>query len=418
MNEQMNFTPSELIYLFLDGEADNVQRTVLFTAMAADSGLQEEFHDAMQIRTVAQKQAQMVVPPAVLTRQLFAKAGFGTAASIKSAGMLSSTGALIGSFKGALVPLLTAAAASVVTGVVMYNVFQTKMDAVKLQAQSDVAAARVVQPQAVVPSQAVAPQATSSMARTTATREKWTQRSVVQPVVPQQNDVVSNPPQTIVTNNVPVASTAMNTSTDSVRTQPQAITPVAYSMPNTQYVLGTSVTPVYQQQESMASRSMYTGEGESGYTVYARGIMNIQLYPQRPFESNANALLDNVSLGVMRRINENSSIGVEVGQEMFPLYVLDSRKQEFELHPSLFWGGAAFRYIPSPTDMLSPFTQVLIGGSRTGPIGKLVLGMEWRADSHIMFSLGVEGTALLYNDGNTLSTAGKLGITPSVAIMF
>src|SRR5579864_9262732 len=92
MNEQNNFTPSELIYLFLDGEADNVQRTVLFTAMANDSSLQEEFNDAMRIRTVTQKQALAIVPSALLTQQLFAKAGFGTAAaSVKTAGFISSS---------------------------------------------------------------------------------------------------------------------------------------------------------------------------------------------------------------------------------------------------------------------------------------------------------------------------------------
>src|SRR5579883_595154 len=406
MNEQNIFTPSELIYLFLDGEADNVQRTVLFSAMASDSALQEEFHDAMQIRTVAQKQAQMVVPPAMLTQQVFAKAGFGTAASIKSAGLFSSSGAWISSFKAAIAPLLTAAVASVVKGVVMYNVNQSKLDAVKLQAQSEIAAARqqaaqVVQPQMVAPSQAVASPAI------TIVKEKPVQRNVVRTVVPPQSDIVSNPPQMAVTNDVPVTSVAGIVSADTVKTLPR-ITPVAYAMPNTQYVVGTNVTPIYEK-ESFASRALFDDEQKSRFIAYARGIVNIQLYPQRPFESNANALVDNVSVGVMRRINDNSWVGVEIGQEMFPLYVLDTRNQQFELHPSPFWGGAAFRYVPSPTDMLSPFTQILVGGTRTGPIGKLMLGMEWRADSHIMFSLGVEGTALLYNNGSTLSTAGKLG---------
>ncbi|HET7152259.1 MAG TPA: hypothetical protein VFJ29_00705, partial [Candidatus Kapabacteria bacterium] len=122
MNEQNNFTPSELIYLFLDGEADNVQRTVLFTAMASDSNLQEEFHDATRIRAAAQKQALAIVPSALLTQQVFAKAGFGTAASVKTAGFVSSSGGagtiatLIGSFKGVVAPLLAAAGAAVVTG--------------------------------------------------------------------------------------------------------------------------------------------------------------------------------------------------------------------------------------------------------------------------------------------------------------
>ena len=77
--ETYNFTPSELIYLFLDGEHNSVERTVLFRSMADNQELQHEFEDALKIRTAALTESLALVPSAALTQSLMARAGFATA---------------------------------------------------------------------------------------------------------------------------------------------------------------------------------------------------------------------------------------------------------------------------------------------------------------------------------------------------
>jgi len=79
MNLSQPFSPSELIYLFIDGEADGAQRTALLTQLAHDGDLQQEFQDALKIRTAVFAAAQTTAPSAALTGRLFARAGFGGA---------------------------------------------------------------------------------------------------------------------------------------------------------------------------------------------------------------------------------------------------------------------------------------------------------------------------------------------------
>lgn len=83
-----DFTSSELIYLFLDGEHTPVERSVLFSSLANNSELQSEFEDALKIRAAAVKDASAIAPSATVTSALMSKAGFagGAAASAVSQG--------------------------------------------------------------------------------------------------------------------------------------------------------------------------------------------------------------------------------------------------------------------------------------------------------------------------------------------
>ncbi len=70
------FSPSELIYLFLDGEHNGVERSMLFKAMAENQELQHEFEDALNIRNAAAREAADIAPSAALGHSLMARAGF------------------------------------------------------------------------------------------------------------------------------------------------------------------------------------------------------------------------------------------------------------------------------------------------------------------------------------------------------
>ena len=81
MNEHSPITPSELIYLFIDGEADHVEQTLLFKALADDSDLQAEFQRVMHIRSAVEYDKEITHPSAEVTNALFAKAGFASSAA-------------------------------------------------------------------------------------------------------------------------------------------------------------------------------------------------------------------------------------------------------------------------------------------------------------------------------------------------
>lgn len=68
-------TPSELVYLFVDGEATDVETSLLFGALADDAELQAELADAIRINAAAQGEAFETLPPADVTGALFERAG-------------------------------------------------------------------------------------------------------------------------------------------------------------------------------------------------------------------------------------------------------------------------------------------------------------------------------------------------------
>ncbi len=110
--DQLSFSPSELIYLFLDGEHTGVERSVLFRAMADNQELQHEFEDALKMRTAALNEASEIVPPAAVTQSLMSRAGFGIAGAAVGT---STTGWFAGMFGNwsttallVTLPLLTA----------------------------------------------------------------------------------------------------------------------------------------------------------------------------------------------------------------------------------------------------------------------------------------------------------------------
>ncbi len=74
-------TPSDLVYLFVDGEATDLERTMLFAALAEDVELQGELADAIRVNSAARQESLETLPPPAVTANLFRRAGVVGAAS-------------------------------------------------------------------------------------------------------------------------------------------------------------------------------------------------------------------------------------------------------------------------------------------------------------------------------------------------
>ncbi len=70
-----NLTPAELIYLYLDGEADSFQQTTMFASLATDSDLQQEFSEALSMRRAFEHERNNTKPPLYLTSKVMQDAG-------------------------------------------------------------------------------------------------------------------------------------------------------------------------------------------------------------------------------------------------------------------------------------------------------------------------------------------------------
>lgn len=82
-----NLTPSDLIILFVDGEASDLERTLLFNALVGNAELQAELADVIRINSAAAGEMFETLPPASVTRALFRRVEeFSTAGGATAAG--------------------------------------------------------------------------------------------------------------------------------------------------------------------------------------------------------------------------------------------------------------------------------------------------------------------------------------------
>jgi len=432
MNESINFTPSELIYVFLDGETTGVESTVLLSAMASNSALQEEFHDALRMRTAALRDAQTAVPSASLSQSLFVKAGFGTAETAdETIPVVASPGTFFSGLKWLVAPLLSAAAGSLITGVIMFNMYNGKTNSNIPQTNVTTVQTQQTPVNAVAPGVNTLTTTKPHVNRTTAART-MTENVITGREFGNQeiakNDAGKNSiviPSNIVVeahnnevpNNIVPAQNSGCTGIDEQVSIPQ-INSVVLQVPSTQYVISQN-GEIYSE-DRMPIPMIDNNETERKFLVTASGITGLQLYPMRTWKSDWNLPVNNFSIGGMYHVSDKASFGMELGQEMFPMYVQNA-DGTFGLQPSLFWIGATYRYALNPVLMLGglqPFGQFIAGGTLSGPIGKAILGMQYQLNSRFSFSVGAEGTGLLYRTGNGWTAAGKIGFDYSMGVSF
>lgn len=140
--------------------------------------------------------------------------------------------------------------------------------------------------------------------------------------------------------------------------------------------------------------------------------------------SNANPWFNNMALSLGYNLNKYHSFGIEVGQEQF---AQKFQKTEFDLtstyeqNPLLFWYGGFYRFSYPDlifSEKLFPFAQFFGGATTIGPVIKSQIGFQFKPDKRVTFVLGGEFTRLLYNLQNNIYNSDKLGITYGISIQY
>ena len=62
--ENDNLSINDIIYLFVDGEANDTEKTTLFNAISGNSSLQNELQDAIKMNKSAKSFSGIAAPPA------------------------------------------------------------------------------------------------------------------------------------------------------------------------------------------------------------------------------------------------------------------------------------------------------------------------------------------------------------------
>jgi hypothetical protein len=396
---------NERIHQLLDGELDSPGEAVLFGELAENSDLRSEFMQLLAIRTAVQQDRAGLVPPIALTNSVFT--GLGITAPLAGAAAGAAGGAVATSWlTKALLPLTAALAAAGLT----YGLMSSEQRVANSEQRVASSEQRVASSEQRTAS---SEQRTASSEQRVASSENMELRRLraevsrlsealalaamteaEEPAQIQVQDVQVEPAE------VPVSTTAIDlthTITLARDTDPRVLMPMKEA----------PIVPEYQDYPSFLVQ--FRGLASSGLT-------QVSVAPQT-------SLMENANLAMMYQLSPQHLIGVEVGNESFPMTFEGMRSGQlirYEQQPISTWAGITYRhsFAPIGNSAFTPFAQGLLGGSQFGPLGRLTGGILYSPAGPLSFMLGVEGTSMAYTFQDQWFTSSKLGLTYGMAIRF
>lgn len=397
MTEQI-FTPNELIYLLLDGEASPMQRDQVFQALAHDSNLQHEFDSALKLNNAFEQELKSSKPAAALMGSLFQKAGMTTLGV--GGGAAISTAIKTGWFAGLAKVVVPVAAALLGSGIT-YMAVSSNSTAPALTEQTGNMTHKT--------------DATNGTNTTISSYDHTTIRPYDHPTQRVKYIVVHD---TVQMKNNEVAQTTKEA--ENIAIPPTTVVVEEKNVSKVEARLETPKAIDVDLRSDHSLQSLTPVREVKKVFITLRGTTALRVYPDRDITSSQNNVLSNLSAGIMYEFAPNHSLGLEAGVETFPITVINSNGSA-EKKFNLLWGGMSYRYTMDriwAIGGLQPFAQIVFGGTMSGPIGKLAMGLTWQPDDKVILMLGAEGMMQTYQYHNTWGHGEKLGITSGVAIRF
>lgn len=140
--------------------------------------------------------------------------------------------------------------------------------------------------------------------------------------------------------------------------------------------------------------------------------------------SSGLSYLNNLSLDLSYNLNENNTIGIEIGKEQFSQQfsrTIDGQNFSYSQNPSLFWYGIKYTLnLPELKffNSVVPYASVFGGGTVSGPLAKAQLGMNYYINSYISINLSAEAGRLFYNVESTNYKTDKLGFSYGINLHY
>ena len=396
MSDSTLFSPSDLIYLFLDKESTSVQNSVLFTALVNNTELQNEFLDAVNLNRTAEQETRRLLPSPMLTSRLFSKIGISLTLA-KASSVLSFTKAGFTSL------LLLALGVGAIVGYFLhipsYNSMHLPDTALHI-----------------------------SMPNTKGDAQRGIEQNI------HESDYSSQ------TQNKVYTVDAYNSGSVHLHYPELVVLPLEFSgsflpdIPPTMGIhpLGEAVVKnslLASGSANEQSNDLFTAEltqqkspssAALAFSASLRGITGIGLYNNRSGNIATTQQLNNFAISIQYSLADEQHIGIEAGQEMLPSIVVNPDGSERE-KSTIEWLGVTYRYTPyslRPDSDVRPFGQIGLGGSTFGPTLKTIVGFEWQPSANIGLMFGTEGSVFAYRYSSTWYYTQKLGLTGGLVMRF
>jgi len=440
---------SKLIHDYLDGQLAVSEEGELFTELAQDSALRQEFNQQVNIHTLARTDMGSITAPADATNAIFSDLGFkipssdyygnggANVSAIRSIGRRFADG-----FRSYFPNILTASVAAIGTAllfVLLFDSFGPSRDNDKfdyaLVSSSPVSQTDLYYGKDLMANAAVAipnydnPNAIAVSDNTYAKEsEFWKQQyfTLVNSIKEDLNRMFASKDANAKPTNDILFANNINPA-------------LMINDPYPQFAKNQRLFKQYHQEiyaPSIYQNAMMIDDplADSDLNVEFRNLQGYSLVSVDDVRSSDDLWVSNMALAISYDIGNNYAIGIEIGNERFAQEFQEITPYQTYNHiqnPTLTWyGGFLRKEIPEwgYNGSIYPYAQAFFGGAiangssefyeHLGPLGKAQIGFHWQASSNVSFNLGAEASWLLYQFQNNIYNTGKIGVTYGVNVGF
>lgn len=385
--EFSQFSPSEMITLYMDGELPDALQPSLFAMLSEQAELRQEMQDHFTVRR--HMDTNLIAPPLELEESIMRRIGAVTVgASLNnpvSTGLATSATTWFGKV---VQPLMFVLLGATLSG--MYFAFNTDKSEqiVQMMKQENVPTQQIMQ----------------------------------SPVINATNNaqILNMPSKRIaspmpVTKNMNIASMIeddeqINNSNAEVKPTPE----IAQQAVNTAPV--DVIVPNNAQQIDIPKKELQAiinSEETSPFSLTLRGFTTHSFVDQK-VTPNFNPFINNVSAGFQYDLSKEDAVFVEVGQESVVQRftgIENNYTIQYDQTYHAPWAMIGWQHRFHGGNSFKPLIRVGGGAMETGPMARMTIGVEYDLTRNITLIGGIEGMSTFYSYKGQWFSTQKAGIT-------
>lgn len=407
------FTPSEKLILYLDGELPQDQELELFSLLASSTDLRAEMREGLAIRAAIGDDIDAFTPSTAQTSAVFSGLGFTPPYQQNPSQKTSS--------RYVWVPILWLLGGLCIGGGIAHWFTQNLLNQefahektalnntiAQLQSEKNRQKPAVMSSMAIEPSESVI-----------------TEKPLVKTVIvyrdrfisPDNSKSDSNLYETVettiqensdrtddITENISIVyNQQVYNKKEDILTMPNSVPTLSSSLQNMQPMFSSSVFPKFWTQ--------------------IRGIGTVSQYPN--ISANAAVTgLSNINVALGYSFNPNIAAGIEIGREPFMLKysgTVNGRTVRYEQQSSMLLGGLIVQGRANPIESLmglQPVGTLFLGGSEIGMMGRVSSGIYYPLSANVSLYGGLEYALMNFTYQSNSFTTQKVGFTYGLQVTF
>ncbi len=418
---------SDLIYLFIDGETDEIEQQTLFKELANNYELQTEFKQAVLMSKNFMRDRAVLTPAATLKNSIFLKAGLSAAGgavatSIVSSGSLGRVFELFSKFSTQIYATLAGALATVLVMLTLVNplIYENSENSqVTKNIQNNKINQNDKNSLASFNNEENNPLTIPNDVPVSRVNTSKINQQKPNPTVSNQDLFVINSPEEILKNEV-INNKEIIDNNKFLINESNIFNSKAFNLNNSIGSNGLNNTLILSSYDPLVE---LIDLSDGNIVLDLKSISTLKFYGANDIKGHDETFISDAMLGIMYKADDHHSFGLQFGKEAFHIYRVENidSTHNFIQENSVFWFAGMYRYEFNQLPIFSninPYFDISLGATKYGLISKGTAGLLFNLSNSAYCSLGLEGAMLSYNDRGKYNLAGKLGLIYSLGIRF